>query len=278
VHFRTTMSGSNLARRIYKMLEVAEAGDRASRVFDISIITLIGLNVLALIIGTIPSLAGYQRAFRIFELVSVIIFSIEYVLRLATCTVDNAYKRPVIGRLRFATRGMLIVDLLAILPFYIALLVPTARALDLRVLRAVRLMRIFRLFKLGRYSSAMKTMGRVLRNKKEELGLTIFIVMLLLIIASSLMYFAGNPAQPDAFSSIPAAMWWGVATLTTVGYGDVIPQTVLGKALGMIISILGIGLFALPAGILGSGFFEEFSRNRGGTETCPHCGKEIRRT
>jgi len=271
------MSGSSLARRIYEVLQVAKVGDRASRAFDIFIISLIALNVVALIVGTIPSLIEYQHGFRVFELVSVLIFSVEYVLRLATCTVDNAYKRPVIGRLRFATRGMLIVDLLAILPFYIALLVPAARALDLRVLRAIRLMRIFRLFKLGRYSSAMRTMGRVLRNKKEELGLTIFIVMLLLIIASSLMYFVESPAQPDAFSSIPAAMWWGVATLTTVGYGDVIPQTALGKTLGMIISVLGIGLFALPAGILGSGFFEEFSRGRERTEICPHCGKPLRK-
>jgi len=277
VHFRITMSGSSLARRIYEVLQVAKVGDRASRAFDIFIISLIALNVVALIVGTIPSLIEYQHGFRVFELVSVLIFSVEYVLRLATCTVDNAYKRPVIGRLRFATRGMLIVDLLAILPFYIALLVPAARALDLRVLRAIRLMRIFRLFKLGRYSSAMRTMGRVLRNKKEELGLTIFIVMLLLIIASSLMYFVESPAQPDAFSSIPAAMWWGVATLTTVGYGDVIPQTALGKTLGMIISVLGIGLFALPAGILGSGFFEEFSRGRERTEICPHCGKPLRK-
>jgi len=271
------MSGSKLTRRIYKILEVAEAGDSVSRVSDVFIISLITLNVVALVIGTLPSLAGYQHAFRMFELISVIIFSIEYVLRLATCTVNETYRHPVIGRLRFASRGMLIVDLLAILPFYIALLVPAARALDLRILRAVRLMRIFRLFKLGRYSSAMKTMGRVLRNKKEELGLTIFIVMLLLIIASSLMYFVENPAQPDAFSSIPAAMWWGVETLTTVGYGDVIPQTALGKALGMIISILGIGLFALPAGILGSGFFEEFSRGCERTEICPHCGKPLRK-
>jgi len=139
-------------------------------------------------------------------------------------------------------------------------------------------MRIFRLFKLGRYSSAMKTMARVLRNKKEELGITIFIVLLLLIIASSLMYFVENPVQPEVFSSIPAAMWWGVETLTTVGYGDVIPQTALGKALGMVIAILGIGMFALPAGILGSGFFEEVQSKRRESEVCPHCGKEIRKT
>jgi len=267
----------SLKRRLYEVLEVAEQGDTLSRVFDIFIISLIALNVLALILGTIPSLASFERLFRMFEFVSVIIFSIEYLLRLWSCTEDEKYEAPVKGRFRFARQWMIIIDLLAILPFYLALAAPVVRALDLRMLRAVRMMRIFRLFKLGRYSQAMKTMGRVLRNKKEELGITISIVLLLLIIASSLMYFVENPVQPEVFSSIPAAMWWGVETLTTVGYGDVIPQTALGKALGMVIAILGIGMFALPAGILGSGFFEEVQRKRREPEVCPHCGKEIRK-
>ena len=267
-----------LKRRIYEILEVAEQGDRLSRAFDMFIISLIALNVLAFILSTVPSLNSFVRLFRLFEITSVIIFTIEYVLRLWSCTVDEQFKAPVWGRLRFARNGMAIIDLLAILPFYVALVIPAAKALDLRILRSVRLMRIFRLFKLGRYSSAMKTMGRVLRSKKEELGITIFIVFLLLIIASSLMYFVENPVQPEAFSSIPAAMWWGVSTLTTVGYGDIIPVSSTGKALGMIISILGIGLFALPAGILGSGFFEEVQTRRRLPEKCPHCGKEIERS
>ena len=107
------------------------------------------------------------------------------------------------------------------------------------------------------------------------MGITLFIVILLVIIASSLMYFVENHGQPDVFSSIPAVMWWGVETLSTVGYGDVIPQTALGKGLGMVIAILGIGLFALPAGILGSGFFEEVQSNRRESKVCPHCGEEI---
>jgi voltage-gated potassium channel len=263
--------------RIYQILEVAEQGDRLSRLFDVFIISLIGLNVLTFILSTVPSLDSLRYEFRVFEIASVIVFTIEYVLRLWSCTVDAKYEPPVRGRLRFARQGMAIIDLLAILPFYLALIVPAARVLDLRVLRSVRLMRIFRLFKLGRYSSAMKTMGKVLRNKKEELGITLFIVLLLLVIASSLMYFVENSAQPEVFSSIPATMWWSVETLTTVGYGDVIPETALGKVLGMVIAILGIGMFALPAGILGSGFFEEVQSKRGQTTVCPHCGKEISR-
>ena len=260
-------------RRVNSVLQIAEEGDALSRGFDLFIVSLIALNVVALIIATVPQLSEYSRAFRIFELISVVIFSLEYLLRVWSCTVAECYTRPITDRLRFAATGMMIIDLLAILPFYVALVMPSAGVLDLRFLRAVRLMRIFRLFKLGRYSESMKVLGRVLKAKKEELAIAVFIVFVLLILASSLMYFVENPAQPEAFPSIPAAMWWGVATLTTVGYGDVVPVTALGKALGTIVSILGIGLFALPAGILASGFSSEVQKGNDEQQFCPHCGK-----
>ena len=145
-----------------------------------------------------------------------------------------------------------IIDLLAILPFYLPMIIP----LDLRFIRAVRLFRLFRLFKMGRYSKAVFILKKVLKEKKEELVLIIFVIFLLLIIFSSLMYFIEKEAQPEAFSNIPEAMWWGIITLTTVGYGDVYPITPLGKILGALIAFLGIGMFALPAGILGSGLVE----------------------
>ena len=192
-------------RRLYSVLEAAEEGDRLSRAFDLFIVGLIALNVLALIIATVPALSAYARAFRVFELVSVIVFSIEYVLRVWSCAEIEGREHPFKGRVRFASRGMMIIDLLAILPFYIALLVPAAAIVDLRFLRAVRLMRVFRLFKLGRYSKAMKVLGRVFRAKKEDLGIAVFVVLVLLVLASSLMYFAENPAQPEALSSAPGA-------------------------------------------------------------------------
>lgn len=272
---RRRFGSMKIKTRIHEILEIAEDGDWVSRCFDLFIVSLIALNVVALIISTIPTLSAYSTAFRIFELVSVILFSVEYLLRIWTSTKQEAYSHPIKGRLRFATKGMMIIDLLAILPFYIALVVPAAAVLDLRFLRVARLMRIFRLFKLSRYSKAMKVLGSVLKASKEELGIAVFVILVLLVLASSLMYFVENPAQPDAFSSIPAAMWWGVATLTTVGYGDVVPITALGKTLGAIVSILGIGLFALPAGILASGFASEV-RSESSAKRCPHCGEEIR--
>ena len=129
---------------------------------------------------------------------------------------------------------------------------------------------------MGRYSESIKLFGKVLRAKKEELLIVVFAVFILLTISSSLLYYVEHEAQPEMFSNIPAAMWWGVATLTTVGYGDIYPITPAGKFLGAIISLLGIGLFALPAGILSSGFIEEIRRRKNKIRKCPHCGAKLK--
>jgi len=128
---------------------------------------------------------------------------------------------------------------------------------------------------MGRYSESIKLFGKVLRAKKEELFIVVFAVFILLIISSSLLYYVEYEAQPEIFSNIPAAMWWGVATLTTVGYGDIYPITPAGKFLGAIISLLGIGLFALPAGVLSAGFIEEIRKIKEPVKTCPYCGANL---
>jgi len=260
-----------LQRRVHEILEVAAKGDRVSRAFDIFIVSLIALNIIALVLETVDSI--YRQCpvlFDVFEVVSVVIFSVEYVFRVWSCTCDSRYSSPVTGRLRFAVTPLAMIDLLAVLPFYLPFL-----GLDLRFFRAVRLFRLFRIAKLGRYSRAVRTLGRVVVAKKEELAVTLFVLFLLLLMASCLLYFVERDAQPEAFSSIPAAMWWAVATLTTVGYGDVCPVTVAGKIIAAIVAILGIGMFALPTGILGAGFVEEMQNQRRPAKTCPHCGKEL---
>jgi voltage-gated potassium channel len=163
-----------------------------------------------------------------------------------------------------------LVDLLSVLPFYLPFV-----GVDLRSLRAVRLFRVFRIVKLGRYSKALNLLGRVLVSRKAELVMTIFALLVLMVLASSLMYFAEHDAQPESFSSIPAAMWWAVATLSTVGYGDIYPVTFAGKLLAAVVAVLGIGMFALPAGLLGSAFVEEIQRTPTGPQRCPHCGEEL---
>lgn len=262
---------TDVKQLLFEILEVAPEGDKASRIFDIFIITLISLNVTAVVFETVESLSSqYALFFRFFELSSVLIFTVEYILRIWTCTANDMFRKPVTGRIRFMSTPMAIVDLLAILPFYLPMLIP----LDLRIVRSLRLLRLFRILKVGRYSESIKTLGAVIKSKKEELVISMALVFILLLIASSFMYFVENEAQPEAFSSIPETMWWGVATLTTVGYGDVYPITVAGRVLGGVIAILGIGMFALPTGILASGFAEAIQRPREKKRACPHCGAD----
>jgi voltage-gated potassium channel len=164
---------------------------------------------------------------------------------------------------------MAIVDLLAILPFFLS-----GMSMDLRVLRGLRLMRLFRIAKLARYTRALHLLRRVLWSERESLVAAFSVVFLLVLLASSLMYFAERHAQPEAFSSIPAAMWWGVTTVTTVGYGDVYPITFFGRVLACAVAISGIGAFALPTAILGAAFLREWEQGKR-PRTCQHCGKEI---
>jgi len=259
-------------RRTWEIVEVAQAGDTASRSFDSTILTLIFLNVIAVIIGSVQSVRESWGVFLDgFEIISVAVFTAEYLLRLWACTANSRFRNPFFGRVRYAFMAMSIVDMLAILPFYLPFL-----GVDLRSLRVLRLLRLLRLAKASRYYSSLNLIKHVFREKKEELILTSVLLSLLLIVSSSLLYYCENVVQPDAFSSIPATMWWSVATLTTVGYGDIYPITPWGKFCASIIAVLGIGMFALPTGILGAGFVEAIQKRKETTVVCPHCGKEIR--
>ena len=260
----------NLRKRVREIVDVAKPGDSVSKGFDIFIVTLIGLNVVALILESVRSIhAIAPRLFSDFEFVSVMIFSLEYFGRVWSSVEIPKYLKPVSGRLRFMLTPLALVDLLAILPFYLPF-----TGIDLRFLRVMRMMRIFRVAKLGRYSQSLQMLHRVMTVKKEQLLCSLFILLLLVIIAASMLYYAENGVQPEVFSSIPAAMWWAISTLTTVGYGDVYPVTGLGKLMASVIAVLGIGMFALPTGILGAGFVEEMSQRQKSSQ-CPHCGKEI---
>lgn len=260
-----------LRSRTHAILETSVKDDRATLVDDALLTGLILVNVVAVVLETVPGWGvRYATVFNAIEWVSGPAFTLEYVLRLWACVEDERYAAPLTGRLRCALRLLLLVDLLAILPFWLPMLIP----LDLRILRALRLIRLLRLFKMARYVESLHTIGAVIRGKREELLITLSAIGILLLVASTLMYYAENAAQPEAFSSIPKAMWWGVTTLTTVGYGDLYPITPLGRFMGAIIAILGVGLFALPAGLLASGFSEAL-QDRRAQACCPHCGKEL---
>lgn len=262
--------GSSLRHRTYRVLTVAVDGNPRSRVFDQFLLGLILLNVAAVVAESVEPLGTrYQSAFRLFEIISVIIFSVEYVLRLWACVEDPRYGHPVKGRLRYAVSPLALVDLLAILPFYLTFI-----ATDLRILRILRVFRLLRMVKIARYSQTLQIFGRVLVATRIQLLLTLILMSVLLLLASSLMYAVEQEAQPEAFSSIPAAMWWAIATLTTVGYGDIYPVTAWGKIFGSLVAVFGIGMFALPTGVLGAAFLQEL-RTSPKALVCPHCGKEI---
>ncbi|MDD1702090.1 MAG: ion transporter [Methanoregula sp.] len=230
---------------------------------------LILTNIAIVVIESVQSLdAEFGTFFEWIDAVSVLIFTVEYALRIWTCTLNPTFRSPFTGRLRFAATPMAIVDLLAFLPFYIPLIIPV----DLRVLRMLRLLRLLRILKIGRYSDALKTFQRVLVKKKEEILLALFILFIVLIMSSSLMYTAEHDTQPDKFPDIPHAMWWGIVTLATVGYGDVYPITPLGQLLGGVVLIIGIGVFALPAGIFASGFVDVINEKHERGYVCPYCG------
>ena len=263
----------SLKKTVYEIIEEAAPGNRASEIFDIFLISLIALNVIALIVGTVEEINRIAPgAFYLFEVISVAIFTVEYLLRVWTCTENPKYAHPVRGRLRYMASPLALIDMLAVLPIYVVFFV-NLRGLDLRFLRVVRL--LARIVRLSRYFSSLRTLGRVLHTKRGDLAAVVSVLFLLLVMTSSLMFFAEHQAQPEEFASIPRAMWWSIITLTTVGYGDVFPVTAAGRLLAGMIAIVGIGLFALPAGILGSGFMEELGKAGNAGSVCPHCGVVI---
>ncbi|MCX7747409.1 MAG: ion transporter [Clostridia bacterium] len=257
--------------KVYETIEQTGNETVAHNIFEFFITTLVLLNVAAVIFETDKGSSHYQQFLHIFEIVSIAIFTIEYVLRIWSCNADEKFKGLILGRIKFAFSPISIIDLMAVLPFYIHYLYN----FDSRIVLIFRIFRIFRILKLSRYNDSLRIFGRVFRSKKEELIMIVFMVFSMLLMISSIMYYIEKDAQPEKFASIFEAMWWGVATLTTVGYGDIYPVTPAGKILSSIIAILGIGIFALPTGLLASGFAEEVQKRNKKRGKCPHCGKDI---
>ena len=268
----------SLKKKVFIVLETNRYKNFGSKLIRFFLVALILVNVLAVIIETVESIhIQYYKAFDLLELGSATIFAIEYCLRVWVCTIRKKF-RVKWGRLKYMLSPIALVDFFSIFPFFFIYI---AR-LDFRSLMMIRFFRLLRLFKLRRYSHAVKTLSEVLHEKKEALTITFSTVFIMLVFASSLMYIVEHEAQPKVFSSIPATMWWGASTLTTVAYGDMIPMTPLGKLLGASIAILGLAMFALPAGLISSGFNEHIREQKQRRKemlkdhvNCPHCHKDI---
>ncbi len=241
-------------QRVYEVLEVGRPGDRLSRWVDLCLITLVATNLLAVILESVEWIRDvFAVEFARFELLSVAVFSLEYLLRLWTAGIATG-QRGWRARWSYVRQPLAVADLLSIAPFYFAALFD----MDLRFLRVLRLLRAL---KLTRYSGALRMLFDVVHQERKALGSALFILVVMLVAASSGIYLVEREAQPEDFASIPHAMWWALATLTTVGYGDVTPVTLLGKIFAAGVMIVGIGCVALPTSILASGFATIHDRN-----------------
>ncbi|MHC6202831.1 ion transporter [Breznakiellaceae bacterium SP9] len=243
----------NLKKKAVTIIEESDSNKKTGGIFNYGISVLICVNVICAFLESFKTAAALLNLpFLIIDSVSVFIFSAEFLLRVWTADLKYPYSPH--PRLQYIFSFMALIDICAIIPFYLLV------NLDLRFLRILRLFRMMRIFKLSRHVKAMNTIGRVLKNEWSKILSTLVIIALLLLFAASAMYYCENPVQPDKFENIAATLWWAIATLTTVGYGDIYPVTVIGKVIGGIISILGVGLVALPSGIISSGFIVETNR------------------
>ncbi len=234
-----------------------DGSDWRGRWLNAFMISTIWANLIVVILGTVgPLAANHGVFFRDFELFLVAVFSIEYILRLWLVAKgkDERFRHPVAGRIRYALTPMALVDAIAILPFYLGIFIPIDS-------RAMLLFRLMRFLKLTRYSSALNILGSAVYSQRKALGATLVIILTLLVFSSSVVYLLEKDTQPEVFASIPQAMWWGMATLTTVGYGDVTPISAAGKVFGAFIMFLGVGMIALPTGILANAFASELRKH-----------------
>ena len=249
-------------RRTFEIISKAEEGDRVSQVFDWSIMTLIALSIVSIVLESFTALyLKYYSVFRTFEIVTVAVFTAEYILRIWTA--DLLYPEAKHPWLNYIFSMIAVIDLLAILPFYLPFI-----SADLRFLRMMRLFRLFRLllvFKLGRYFDALQIIVKVIRTSGPQLVMSVVICFFVMLFSAIVMYTVENPVQPQQFPNIVSSLWWALCTLTTVGYGDVYPVTAVGKFFASLISLLGIGIIAIPTGIIAAGFDHAI----GGGETAP---------
>jgi len=251
-------------QQLFTIFEEYDPNNFGSIIDDVFLSLLIAVDLIAFVLQTSEKLSMlYGYFFYGIELFTVAVFSIEYILRLWVCNVDPRYRHSIWGRFKYALTPMAIIDLMAILPFYLLLFLKTFDLIISPLIFSVfRILRLLRLLKITRYSDSVKILWKALLASLEELTLTFFAVVILLIVSSSLMFLAEHEAQPETFPNIVGSMWWAIITLTTVGYGDVYPITPLGKILAGSLAFLGIGMFALPAGILASNFSEEIRKQR----------------
>lgn len=250
------MVQSSLRRKVFLVLEGGFAGGLSGMLVEGGLILLILLNLAGFMLQSMPELKPYWFDLRILEFISVLIFTAEYALRLWCAAEDPQIRErgPVRGLVFTATRPMMVIDFLAVAPVYFSFLFPV---LDFRFLRMIRLLR---LLKIARYSPALSTLGEVVMAEKRALFGTLLILFCAAIFSASAMHAVEADLQPDRFGTIPEALWWAITTLTTVGYGDSVPVSSLGRVIASLTMIVGMGILALPVGIVATGYINTIHR------------------
>jgi voltage-gated potassium channel len=225
---------------------------KVESIIDKGVYILILLSTLAIILESDQELSKtYHRLFQNFEIISVLVFSVEYIYR----TILN-FNRNKNLKYNYSFYGL--IDLIAVLPFFL----PLAFAFDSRALRILRLIRALRVLKVSQHSKAVKHLLQVFKQIKGELTLTFFLSLILIVFSGIVVYYAENASQPDVFNNIGNSIWWALATLTTVGYGDIYPITVLGKLIASFVAIVGIGLIAIPTGLISATYVDILKKDK----------------
>lgn len=240
-------------KRIFDIIQIGNKGDTLSRVFDIFISVVIILNILVMFLETFDGLSAFYDAFKITEYVTIIIFCIEYILRIWTADLLYPRKKPSRSVLKFMFSFDGIVDLLTILPFFF---------LDgMVIFRMLRVVRIFHLFRINAQYDSFNLIKDVLMERRKQILSSLFIIVILMLASSLAIYGAEHDAQPEAFANAFSGIWWSVSTLLTVGYGDIYPITVVGQIMAIFIAFLGVCAVAIPTGIISAGFVEKFTKS-----------------
>lgn len=252
-----TKAESKFKDRIFKMVSVGVVDDKLNQGYDILSTVLLIINLATAFAMTFEDFyAKYYVLLHWTEAVTVAFFAFDYILRLYTSDRLYPHKNKQDAAMSYIFSGYGIIDLLSFLPYYLPVFFPAGAA----VFRMLRVVRIFRLFRINAYYDSLGIIGKVIQSKKTQLMASVFIIILLILASSLCMYSVEHEAQPDVFKNAFSGIWWATSTLLTVGYGDIYPVTVMGQILGIIITFLGVGMVAIPTGIISAGFVEEYQR------------------
>ena len=246
----------NVRKRIFDIIQIGNKEDLPSVAFDIGITVMILLNLFATLFSTFEASKPFAGVLNVIDIITVVVFTAEFILRIITADYLYPKRNPVVARILFIFSFYGLIDLLTILPFYLPFIFP-AGAVAFRMFRVVR---IFRLFKINAQFDAFNVIINVLKEKRNQIFSCITMIIILTIASSLCMYSVEHEAQPDQFANAFSGIWWSVSTLLTVGYGDIYPVTTLGRIMASIISFLGVGMVAIPTGIISAGFVEQFTK------------------